>query len=380
MVRLLVLGNPENRRIELLKRSAERYHVDVDVLSYQKILEHPSVEQFAKSLDADWDAVRVDSPGENFQVEKLLIERGAKQPRIDGLGWLSPEDARCLKEENGRIHFPYLYYLGFSSLLKELEVSLPQGLHWLNSSDAVNCMFDKPSCSKAMLNLGVPVARQYGQVRSFQELESLGKTHRPKRIFLKIANGSSASGLVALRVRSEEMTAVSTVEIAVEADRTKLYNNLQLRHYRNRDEVERLVGLLAPHRIYAEDWLQKAQWDHRRTFDLRVVVINGKPTHYVPRVSDSPFTNLHLGNARGDLRLFQERLAALDDDLRDVCQKVHGLLDSAFCIGLDVLITPGFRKCFVLEANACGDLLPGIVDHEGRSTHDVQMLALSTMF
>jgi len=29
------------------------------------------------------------------------------------------------------------------------------------------------------------------------------------------------------------------------------------------------------------------------------------------------------------------------------------------CIGIDLLLTPGFRKQVVLEVNAFGDLLPG---------------------
>ena len=56
-----------------------------------------------------------------------------------------------------------------------------------------------------------------------------------------------------------------------------------------------------------EEWLPKAVFQGKQ-FDLRVVVIKGVAKHFVVRLGNSPMTNLHLGNARGDAALFRETI------------------------------------------------------------------------
>jgi glutathione synthase/RimK-type ligase-like ATP-grasp enzyme len=40
--------------------------------------------------------------------------------------------------------------------------------------------------------------------------------------------------------------------------------------------------------------------------------------------------------------------------------------------GVDLLMTPGYRRRFILEVNAFGDLLRGVSDR-GLSTHDAEI-------
>ena len=50
----------------------------------------------------------------------------------------------------------------------------------------------------------------------------------------------------------------------------------------------------------------------------------------------------------------------------DVCEQAALVFPEAICVGWDVLITPGFRRAYILEGNAFGDLLPNVF-HEGQS-------------
>jgi hypothetical protein len=43
--------------------------------------------------------------------------------------------------------------------------------------------------------------------------------------------------------------------------------------------------------------------------------------------------------------------------------------------GLDLLLTPGFRRHAVLEVNAFGDLLSGVL-HDGADTYEAELRAL----
>ena len=52
----------------------------------------------------------------------------------------------------------------------------------------------------------------------------------------------------------------------------------------------------------------------------------------------------------------------------DLCEKAAQAIPDALYVGWDVLVTPGFRKAYLLEGNAFGDLLPNVI-HAGRSTY-----------
>jgi hypothetical protein len=95
------------------------------------------------------------------------------------------------------------------------------------------------------------------------------------------------------------------------------------------------------------------------------------------RLSRSPLTNLHLGNRRGDPAL----LVAAGG--RPALDRIHAAAEAAAAafprslhVGVDLLLTPGFRRVAVLEVNAFGDLLPGWLE-DGRDTYDVELDALA---
>ncbi len=372
-MQLLVICNPENRRIEFLRQAATTSGWTIKPVAYENLL--------AGSVDLanevrDCDAVRIDSPGENFLVERRLLARGAGVCAELGYQSLEPNAALRLEYELGRIHFPWQYFLGFKSLLENVAERL-SGKRFMNSPQAVVTMFDKVATSDCFHAQGIPTPFQLGLVSSFEQLRDLLVVSGRKRVFVKLTTGSSASGVVAIVRHGEHFRATTTVETVVTANgKLELYNSLKLRHLSNTRELSRLIDSLVPHRIFAEEWLPKASYDHHSTFDVRVLVVNGIATHFVPRVSSSPMTNLHLGNRRGEWIWIKQRLGAnLAGFLQTSSQAARAIPD-VFYSGLDVIVDPTLSKFHVLEANACGDLLPGIVNSSGEDTYQVQLTGL----
>ncbi|MEQ9065602.1 MAG: hypothetical protein RLO18_02700, partial [Gimesia chilikensis] len=108
------------------------------------------------------------------------------------------------------------------------------------------------------------------------------------------------------------------------------------------------------------------------------VVITGQARHTVVRESRSPLTNLHLGNRRGDGERLQELLGPERwRALMEVCEQAAGVYPESFQVGVDLLLTPGFRQALILELNAFGDLLPGIL-WEGEETYQSEINSLVT--
>ena len=108
----------------------------------------------------------------------------------------------------------------------------------------------------------------------------------------------------------------------------------------------------------------------------RVVVIGGRAIHAVARVGRCPMTNLHLRSRRADPELVRSRMTpgAWNQVLRS-CERAAGVVPESLYAGVDVVISPGFRSHAVLEINAFGDLLPGVL-FEGLDTYTAELAAL----
>jgi hypothetical protein len=86
-------------------------------------------------------------------------------------------------------------------------------------------------------------------------------------------------------------------------------------------------------------------------------------------------TNLHLGNRRGELSAVAERMGtdAWRDALR-TCERAAAIFPGSLHLGVDLLICPDYCRHAVLEANAFGDLLPGVLS-EGVDTYEAEVRA-----
>lgn len=335
---LIVAGSDGDARVLGFQRALRKVgYAAARVVSYRDVLEQR----------VDWaaaDAVRIESPGKDFETERLLIEAGGGE-RIEF--------------EKGRIHNTRLWYQGFRRVME----SLPPCLSMNPAADVVR-MFDKVLC----LERFDPCRVLIDDCGSCEELRGV---MGDSSVFVKLQYGSSASGAVAYRASRGRHWAATTVERVGE----KLYNSRRIRVLRDEREIAALIDALAPFGIYAERWVPKAGIDGH-AFDVRVLTIRGKATHAVGRLSKSPMTNLHLRNPR----VSAERIAAHVGAeawarILAAAEAAHACFPDSHYAGVDVVITPDHRHVYVLEVNAFGDLLPGVLDAAGRDTWESELAA-----
>jgi hypothetical protein len=302
--------------------------------------------------------VRIDSPGEDAEVDRLLRELG------DGGRPARPA-------EHGEI-------LGVSAAFAGLGVALGRvaagGGMLLNQPADILTMTAKPHCHEVLSRAAIPVPPALpGPVRGYESLRERMRAAGWSRVFVKPAHGSSASGVLALATAGRRVTAVTPVELSG----GKIFNNLRVRRYDDEPTIATIVDLLAEGgaALHVERWYPKAGLCGR-VLDLRVVVIAGEPRHVVVRTSRSPMTNLHLGNARGDVAAV--RAAAGEREwaaAMATCVRVAGCFPRTLQVGVDLMFRVGWRDHAVAEVNAFGDLLPGVLA-DGLDTYGAQVAAI----
>ncbi|MCI4066926.1 STM4014 family protein [Micromonospora sp. R77] len=243
----------------------------------------------------------------------------------------------------------------------------------LNDPADIAVLCDKRRCHAALSAVGVPVPEALPPVRSYAQLRAEMAAAGWSRVFVKPAHGSSAAGVLALAVTRSRVRAVTTIETTPDG----MFNSLRLRDYADEAEVAAIVDRLAPDGLHVERWLPKAGLGDR-VVDLRVVVVAGRPTHAVVRAARGPLTNLHLGNARGDLAAL--RAAAGPEAwsaAMETCVRAAACFPRSLHVGVDLMFLLGWRRHAVAEVNAFGDLLPGVLA-DGRDTYAEQVHALTS--
>ncbi|GAA2370933.1 STM4014 family protein [Dactylosporangium salmoneum] len=339
MTALSVVGIRGHRRVELFRAAAVAAG-----------LGEPAFVDWRDVCAGDFalapgSTVRLESPGEDAEVDRLL--RGAPAPAA-----------------HGEIVGLAAWYRGFLAAARRVAERVTGRL--LNPVDDLAVLFDKRRCHARLRAHGVPVpdgfaADGYAQVRD----AGWG------RVFVKPAHGSSASGVVALAMHRGRVSAYTSAAL----DGGRLFNELRVHHYTGEREVAAIIDRLGADGLHVERWFPKA--DHAgRVFDLRVVVIAGRAAHVVARTSRTPLTNLHLGNARGDLAAIRaavgrERWAAA----MATCERAAACFPDSLHVGVDLMLAPGFEEVAVAEVNAFGDLLPGLLV-DGRDTYAAEVAAL----
>ncbi|MGW6687275.1 STM4014 family protein [Streptomyces sp. NPDC054961] len=348
--RWAVVGNPENRRVALFSEAVR----DAG-LPAARIVPWARVLREGGAVFGPDELVRLDSPGENTEVDRAL--RGL--------------------EDSTRVEGGARWYTRFTAAVR----SLTGGLR-LDDPDELAVLFDKRSCHRALDAAGVPVPRSPTSgggttVRGWDDVRALMDAHGMPRVFVKPAHGSSASGVVAVETAGRgRIRAATSVEVAGNGH---LHNSLRVRRLTSERETAALVDALAPDGLHVESWWPKASLGGRAA-DLRVVVVAGRATHAVVRTSLSPMTNLHLGGSRGDLSAVVEAAGPRWADALDVCERAAACFPGTLCVGVDLLPAVGWRRFAVAEVNAFGDLLPGLTGlpgsgAEGLDTYAAQVAA-----
>jgi hypothetical protein len=374
---VIVVGHPGHKRVALFQEAlARRGLPPAHVVAWRDLLAGGDDLRRAAAGAA---LVRLESPGQDFEVEKLLLAAGAEEEETEDpvAAYLPADEALRLPFDRGRLLFPRQWYRGFRAVLRRLAADLDAlpGVRWLSHPEEVVTLFDKRRCQRLFAGAGLPVPAGLGPVRSFAELLARMEETGRRRVFVKLACGSSGSGVIAFRTAGPRLQAITTVEMEHHGGALRLYNSRRLRCYESPAEVGPLLDALCREGVQVEEWLPKAE-HAGRTFDLRVLVVAGRVCHVVPRLSRHPLTNLHLLNERGDPdRLRAEVPEECWEAALATCRRAAALFPRCHHVGLDLLFTPGFRRHAVLEANAFGDLLPGVL-WNGLDTYEAELAEL----
>ncbi|MFJ7957508.1 STM4014 family protein [Streptomyces sp. NPDC096319] len=357
--RLVVVGDPAGRRVAFFQDALRNAGLPgARAVSWPDVLG-------GRATFAAGETVRLDSPGEDPEADRLL--RGVDDPaRVEGTG---------------------RWYERFTAAVAGLGRSVAgAGAVLVDDPAELAALFDKRLAHGLLRAAGVPVPESPTSgpgappVRGWADVRALTAGAGLRRVFVKLAHGSSASGVLAVETNGTgRFQATTSVERGADGG---LFNSLRVRRYTSEREVASIVDALAPDGLHVERWLPKATQGGRAA-DLRVVVIDGRATHAVLRTSRSPMTNLHLGGARGDLDAARAAIAAAGgrwEDALGVCERAAAAFPGTRCVGVDLLPASGWRRFAVGEVNAFGDLLPGLTGlpgsgAEGLDTYGAQVAA-----
>lgn len=355
--RFVLIGNPENRRVHFFQEALQQAGQDAAlVIPYLSIL---NGECKLPDVLKDGDTVRIESPGENFAVEKKILALG-------GL-----ENASELEDERGRIYHPRLWFQGFSRLMG-LIAQQAAGLRFFNHPEDIISMFNKPLCKQILSAHTLPSLPVFS---SYDEFFAYAETQAYSRFFIKLNSSSSASGIVAYEYnkRNGKEQAYSTVEIVHGIDGERYYNSLKIKKYTTRDNIQNILDFLFAQGAMVESWIPKARHEDG-SYDLRVMGIAGQRRHAIARLSRGPMTNLHLGNQRcavDELELPSSTWQEIDT----LVEKTMQAFPRSLYAGLDILLPRNDKSPVLLEANAFGDLLPNLL-HKGENTYLAEINAV----
>lgn len=354
----VVIGSPDDKRVTSFQAALTGLgYAPAHVVSYLDIINGRVTLPDVVTAGA---VVRIESPGKDFASNQALTALGAQHRLDNGLATaITPQQARQMPFDKGRMGYPGLWYAGFCAFLERVQTQLdacpPHRL--MNHPHDIALMFDKRACYTHLATAGISVPPTLDPITSFGELEAAMRSHDMPRVFVKLAHGSSAVGIVAYRTQGARHHAATTVEMVTQGDDIRLYNTRRIRHLHDYAEIARLIDALCQHEVHVQKWMPKARLGSQH-FDLRVLVIAGSAAHTVARLSHNPMTNLHLLNDRitGD-----EVRQAIGDTgwhiARQTAVAADALFGRSLYAGVDVLLTPRMDTAYVLEVNAFGDLL-----------------------
>ncbi len=371
MINFLVVANPESPRVALFQSALAQFDLlPAQLVTYEALLS--SCHTLDECTDPEtW--VRFEAPERNFRVVRSLIVAGAESLPDGPHQHISASQAQKLPDDLGRIYYPRQWYLGWQKRLQEWNTQI-QGQS-LNHPDDIITMFDKPRCQSILEQDGIPIPPQiFGDhpIQNIEQLRDRMDQQNCERVFVKLAHGSSASGVIAFERRGNAERAITSVERVLENNKLKFYNSRKIRQYRNPHEIADIINFVIGENAQIETWIPKARLEGRE-FDLRIVVIGGKARQGVIRVGNSPMTNLHLGNDRRPITdLPKQIVPEIWAEMMQTCEQATACFPRSFYCGIDLLIAPNFRDHYILEMNAFGDLLQTIT-WQGQTTYETEI-------
>lgn len=395
---LLLIGNPGNRRTAGIQEARSRMGMKpATVLPYEDLLRTwrrggglAELVQFTSPSPL----IRLDAPGEDWEVERGLLHLGATDydvseskvlsdqvPSFKRSKLSSPNDlissvkrppgeslsaqaVLTLEQQWGRIYAPAQWFRGWKACLDRIAREAREvwpGVQFWNDPDEIGMMFDKRECQLHLMRHGIsvpPILPSCEPIQCWEQLRAAMDASRMHRVFVKLACGSAASGVVAYQVnpRTGVEIAVTTVGMETSQGRTLFYNEGKLQKYTHPKEIRTLLDWLCAEGAQIERWMPKATLN-QRAYDIRQLVAAGQAGHAVMRFSRTPITNLHLRNER-----MLPAEAGLPDPHMSIIQRVARdtmlSFPNSFSAGIDVMLTSGMEpRAYVLDVNPFGDLL-----------------------
>jgi hypothetical protein len=340
-----VIGSPGDRRVELFQAALHSLH-----LPAAEVIPYPTIADLTALPITPF--LRIESPGKDPNAQRYLLGMNVDLPK-------------------GQLFNPYRWYCGLDMVMRRIEALRSPITRWMNPPEDILIMFDKWQCRTRLESIGIPQPRSLGPISGYEDLISKMRDARINRVFIKLTHGSNASGMIAYRTLGHQHQAITTIENGF----SRLYNSRKLRTLTTHLEIALLIDEVCMYPTHAEEWIPKAAINNQ-VFDLRLVIIKGRVCQGVVRQSHTPITNLHLLNQRGDLDTVKARLRPGQwDAIVETSERVMTAFPNSLYAGIDLLITSDFRRHYVLEVNAFGDLLPGVL-YKGHDTYTEEILAV----
>ncbi|SFG64418.1 hypothetical protein SAMN05518865_11571 [Duganella sp. CF458] len=355
--RLVLLGAAGGKRIRLTQQARTSAGLPpAEVLEWRDWLAAPG--KLSGMLERPC-VFKMEPPGDDPAAQARLLADGCM---VDGVAMPGPL-------EHGEIAVCGAWFKGLEGALQRLEQQLAGMPHVrvMNSPGEALLMTDKLACQQHLAGHHVPIAPLLGTVQGYDHFRSLLDQHGLDRAFIKTRYGSSASGVVAYRRnRRGDEQATTSAQLVDGTGGARLYNAKRMSRYHQAADIRTLLDLLAKQQAYAEGWLPKPRAGNGH-YDIRVLTLAGQPAHRVARIGTRMMTNLHLDSRRAETESLLDPASLLA--LENVARQAAQAFPASHIIGLDLVAQRG--QAHVLEANAFGDLLPGLL-WQGQDTYTAQ--------
>jgi hypothetical protein len=363
---VIVLGNPANRRVTMWQDAlAAQGFPPAHVVPWIELCEPGAPARLLNNAEL----VRIDSSGEDDEVERAMLRRGEPAARAEGVPAISAAALARIPNELGRILYPRQHHLGFLAVLAEVEAAT-RTARALPPPSAIRELFDKLSASTRWRALGIPMPHALPRVSDPDQLREMMREREWQTVYVKLTSGSSASCLALFTHTPAREEVVTTIEDTGDAR----YNTRKLQRLTSRARIDRVLSFILGEGAHVERSIPKARVDGRY-FDLRVLAIDGVAAFVVMRTAPHPITNLHLGGLRGDVAALRERIAPDAWDAAMASCVAVQQATGAFHVGVDLMFEPDFAHHHVIEGNAFGDLLPNL-ERDGLDVYGWQIRRL----
>ncbi|MFA8019616.1 STM4014 family protein [Bremerella cremea] len=365
-----ILGNPDCRRVARFQAALnQRGQLSAQLIDYASVLGGDS--SLTESL-ASGTLLRIESAAESFSTRRMLLAYGYDRAMAEGYQAASPQQIERHTSAASIEFKPRQLYLGFQRLLQEVdEVCAASGCLPVQAPTDIACMYDKWHCQQLLAAAGIAVPKLLGRIQSWDHLREL--TGNDGRTMVKMAHGSGGVGCIALHWSHGRVRAFMSSQTLAMAAPELADLSVPIQVLSDERSLAYVIEQLVPEQIHLEHWLAKAK-HQGNPFDLRVVVIAGRPRHAIARVGRSPFTNLNLGGQRLGLdQLDGSERVNLWSQVESMAAKVANCFPQTLSFGLDLLLTPT-GQLNVLEVNAFGDLLLNVLS-EGQDPYAAEIAA-----